>query len=117
MILLESVSHAQAMKYMHYIVSNMKNDIVEIIFRKKNGQMRKMKIHFSKNFVEKTVKNSKLPQIISIKKTNELRDNMVVCEITNSGKYQFRTVPLKEITKINKGSKEDYTRLIKHKKV
>lgn len=106
-ILLTEVDHALAMRYMRYIIRNSKNkdNIVEVFFRKKNGRIRKARVRFDKEFVEKAIKNIDSPRIIKIRQTNKERDNFVICELLPSGKYQFRTIPLRKITQIRKNKK------------
>lgn len=104
-VLLLEVNHEDAMRYMRYIVAHDKDDIVDVLFRKKNGRIRKCRVHFDDDFVRRAVKGDKSPRILKIRKTNKERDNFVVCELLPSGKYQFRTIPLRKITQIRRNGK------------
>ena len=106
--LLVEATHEQAMRYMRYIIKHSKDedDVVEVFFRKKNGRIRKARVHFDDEFVDMAVKNIDSPRILKIKKTNKERDNFVVVEQLPNGKYQFRTVPLRNVTQIRKNGKK-----------
>jgi hypothetical protein len=101
-ILLSEATHEQAMSYMKKILNNWKRDIVEVTFVKKGNKRirRKMKVHFDEDFVKKAT-NGRFPEhVAKIKATNKERDNMVVCEMLPSGKYRFRTIPLRNVLRI-----------------
>lgn len=101
-ILLSEATHEQAMSYMKKILNNWKRDIVEVTFVKKGNKRirRKMKVHFDEDFVKKATTGKFPEHVEKIKATNKERDNMVVCEMLPSGKYRFRTIPLRNVLRI-----------------
>lgn len=101
-ILISEASHSQAMQYMRQILQFAKDDVVVVKFIKKNGETREMKVHFDEDFIRRALKHSHDPKIIKIKKANKLRDNMVVCELLPDGNYQFRTIPLRKVLKVQR---------------
>lgn len=101
-ILLSEATHEQAMSFMKKILNNWKKDIVEVTFVKKSDKRirRKMKVHFDEDFVKKATSGRFPEHVAKIKATNKDRDNMVVCELLSNGKYQFRTIPLRNVLRI-----------------
>ena len=97
-ILLTEATHEQAMNYMRKILKHWKTNIIEIVFTKKStGATRKIRVHFDEDFVKNACNGGNDEIVKQIRATNKERDNMVVCEMLPNKKYQFRTIPLRNV--------------------
>lgn len=97
-ILLTEATHEQAMNYMRKILKHWKTNIIEIVFTKKStGATRKIRVHFDEDFVKNACNGGNDEIVKQIRATNKERDNMIVCEMLPNRKYQFRTIPLRNV--------------------
>ena len=105
-ILLAEATHQEAMDFMDKILKNMKTHVVQVVFQKLDGTTRTMNVKYSRKLMADR-KGTRPEMVRQIRATNRARDNLLVCELLPNGKYQFRTIPLRNVESVKVLGKDD----------